>query len=257
MLEDQTEKEAAALRKIYDEVIKKERKMSQAEFGRISNIGSQGTVWQYLNGRIPLNMRAASRFARAMGVAVSDFSPRLAQDARVAYPINEPETASGYGIFRKTTTTSTAISDDRLDHVKLPVLEAFPSAGNGGEPVDYPAVLDYMELPVAWAKHNLGNNLAAYQVLPVRGDSMSPTLNEGDVVFVDTSVRSFDSDGIYVLVWHDQLLIKRLCALLTTQNIEIRSDNHKAYGTELIKPSELSDLFICGKVKCWWSFKTA
>ncbi|HMV53618.1 MAG TPA: hypothetical protein PKC15_07790 [Rhodocyclaceae bacterium] len=55
-------------------------KMSQMEFGAAFEIGNQGAVWQYLNGRIALNKEAAAKFAKGLGVSVSEFSPRLAAE---------------------------------------------------------------------------------------------------------------------------------------------------------------------------------
>ena len=59
-------------------------KMSQEEFGNRFEIGSQGMVWQYLNARRALNIKAASGFARGLGVSVDAFSPRLAEEIRLA-----------------------------------------------------------------------------------------------------------------------------------------------------------------------------
>ncbi|CAM3697922.1 XRE family transcriptional regulator [Cupriavidus respiraculi] len=59
-------------------------KMSQEEFGNRYSLGSQSMVWQYLNAKRPLNIRAATAFARGLGVDVDDFSPRLAAEIRRA-----------------------------------------------------------------------------------------------------------------------------------------------------------------------------
>lgn len=75
--------EAAALKKIYTGAPHngKPSGLSQAAFGAQYDIGSQAVVWQYLNGAIPLNLRAATGFARGLGCRIADFSPRLAKDA--------------------------------------------------------------------------------------------------------------------------------------------------------------------------------
>lgn len=70
--------EAARLKAIYAERITGVAKMSQEAFGQQYEIGSQGMVWQYLNGKSALNLDAALKFANALGCDVSDFSPRLA-----------------------------------------------------------------------------------------------------------------------------------------------------------------------------------
>ena len=68
--------EAAALKAIY----KERAKVSQAEFGAQSGIGSQGMVWQYLNAKAALHLKAAVQFAHMLGCSVADFSPRLADE---------------------------------------------------------------------------------------------------------------------------------------------------------------------------------
>lgn len=53
---------------------------TQEDFGLRNGIGSQALVWQYLNGYIPLNLRAALKFARGLGCSVAEFSPTLAAE---------------------------------------------------------------------------------------------------------------------------------------------------------------------------------
>jgi transcriptional regulator with XRE-family HTH domain len=67
------------LKALYDKKFPKGGKgMSQAEFGQRFSIGNQGSVWQYLNGKRPLNTRVAAAFAEGLGVAIADISPKLA-----------------------------------------------------------------------------------------------------------------------------------------------------------------------------------
>ncbi len=136
-------------------------------------------------------------------------------------------------------------------HVRIAVLDAAPSAGPGGEPVDYPAVLGHIDVAEAWAKKRLTNSLEHVRALPVAGDSMSPTINEGDLVFVDTSHKRFEAEGIYVIVYNNALLIKRLSADLATQRIRVQSDN-AAHSTQQVSEDALS---ICGRVKAWLAVK--
>ena len=53
-------------------------KLTQDEFAARYGLGTQGLVWQYLNGIIPLNIEAAIKFARALNCKIEDFSPSLA-----------------------------------------------------------------------------------------------------------------------------------------------------------------------------------
>lgn len=64
------------LKRLYEERVP--RGMTQEEFGATFNIGTQGMVWQYLNGHRPLNLEAAAKFARGLRVTIQDISPEMA-----------------------------------------------------------------------------------------------------------------------------------------------------------------------------------
>lgn len=67
--------ECAALKKLFTE----KAQMSQREFAAKYQVGTAGFVWQLLNGRRPLNLEVAVKFAKALQINISEFSPRLAQ----------------------------------------------------------------------------------------------------------------------------------------------------------------------------------
>jgi hypothetical protein len=54
------------------------QKISQAKFGEMYGIGTQGMVWQYLNAHRPLNPKAAKAFADGLRLTLADISPKLA-----------------------------------------------------------------------------------------------------------------------------------------------------------------------------------
>lgn len=61
------------------------------------------------------------------------------------------------------------------------------------------------------------------KIIPALGNSMSPTLEDGDFVLVDTSKKVVDIDGIFVLRTSDRLFIKRVT--FTGDDYEVTSDN--------------------------------
>lgn len=75
-IDTEAAEDAARLKALF----KTHTKLSQMEFGQIYEIGTQGAVWQYLNGVTPLNLSAAIKFARGLGCSVGEFSPRLAAE---------------------------------------------------------------------------------------------------------------------------------------------------------------------------------
>lgn len=70
--------DAARLKKLWEAG----RPGSQDAFGAEFKIGGQAAVWQYLSGRIPLNLLVAAKFAKGLGCALEDISPRLAEEAK-------------------------------------------------------------------------------------------------------------------------------------------------------------------------------
>ncbi len=73
------------------------------------------------------------------------------------------------------------------------------------------------------------------KLIQVSGDSMFPTLNDGDFVVIDEA-KSHGVDGIYAINLHNQILIKRLKFKLDG-TIQIISDN-KEYEMEIYNPKE-------------------
>lgn len=157
----------------------------------------------------------------------------------------------GHKLSRDFDPTKQPATQIEAHHVRIAVLDASPSAGPGGEPVDYPMVLGHIDVAEAWARKRLGGRLEHIRALPVSGDSMSPTINDGDLAFVDTSCTHFAADGVYVIVFNDALLIKRLSADLASRKIRVKSDN--ALHEPQLVPEE--GLTICGRVKSWLSIK--
>lgn len=81
-------------------------------------------------------------------------------------------------------------------------------------------------------------------MLRVSGDSMEPTLKDGDWILADISRKSPDSDGIYLLQLSTGLAVKRLQGSITPDTIIIKSDN-PIYNPE---NANLKDVIILGRV---------
>ncbi|MCY0389604.1 helix-turn-helix transcriptional regulator [Robbsia sp. Bb-Pol-6] len=138
-------------------------------------------------------------------------------------------------------------------YVRLRMLDATPFMGSAGTPIDFPEVIQYVDLLRDYLIVELGSNPESLDLLPARGDSMSGTIEHGDIVFVDRTVRCFEGDGVYVIVWQDGLMIKRLQGR-AHGGIRIKSDN-KNYDPIDIEQAETSDLTVCGRVTGSWTVR--
>ena len=142
---------------------------------------------------------------------------------------------------------SDGIADDRIRFERLNVIAALGDGYINNESVE---VVDFVHVDKAWAREKLGGNLSRIQVITARGDSMQGTIEDGDVLFVDTSVRSFEGEGVYLLSFADGLKAKRLQASVGGGLLVI-SDN-PLYQTETVEGGRLDDLTICGRVRGAW-----
>ncbi|WP_416380877.1 S24 family peptidase, partial [Klebsiella pneumoniae] len=63
---------------------------------------------------------------------------------------------------------------------------------------EFVEILHSVEYAPEEARHMFdGRKAENIRIINVRGDSMSGTIEPGDLLFVDISVKSFDGDGIY------------------------------------------------------------
>jgi phage repressor protein C with HTH and peptisase S24 domain len=166
--------------------------MSQERFGLDFEIGSQGMVWQYLNGHRPLNLSVALKFARGLGVPISRFSPRLAAELRAA------------GIDSGQHIASESINILRAS--QIPVV----GTARGGEDgyyveIDYPAGHGdgYVSYPTKRSN--------AYAIR-VRGDSMRPRIKPGEYVIIEPDIPVRPGDEVIVRTKSGRSMVKVLHA---------------------------------------------
>ncbi len=110
------------------------------------------------------------------------------------------------------------------DYVLIPRLAVGASAGAGAEPGDE-SPLAAIAFQANWVRSIASGRPEALSVISVAGDSMLPTLADGDHILVDADDRERLRDGIYVLRTDDALLVKRLSVNPATRRLTIRSDN--------------------------------
>ena len=138
--------------------------------------------------------------------------------------------------------SSSPVQDyDDSDAAWVPLYDVYASAGSGldiwGEEVE-----QYIPFSHVWLNQQ---NLHSKDLvcIKVRGDSMEPTLNNGDVILVNTARQV--GDGVFVVRIGNLLRVKRLQTLLNG-SLKISSDN-PIYESETLNPKEDSDFAIIGE----------
>lgn len=126
----------------------------------------------------------------------------------------------------------------------VPLYDVEVSAGHGAH-IDQEQIASQIAFRRDWLTQS-GFNINNLVSLSARGDSMEPTVRDGDLLLVDTSQKEVIEDGIYVLLLDHHLLAKRLQRLYDG-TIYIRSDN-TAYERQVVPPDAADQLQIIGRV---------
>lgn len=97
-----------------------------------------------------------------------------------------------------------------------------------------------------WLKYR-GLDASRLAVVFAKGDSMQPTINNGDSILVDTSKNQVVDGSIFVLRLGDDLYAKRLQKNIDG-GITVISDNRTEYPIQVVHPDQMDSLAVIGKV---------
>ena len=138
--------------------------------------------------------------------------------------------------------------EEEKHQLRVEVLDVYASAGNGSFLTgDLAGDICAIEFENEYFMQSFQRaNEKGLAIINVTGDSMEPTLQNGDLLYVDVRKNYYCGDGIYVFSLGDTLYVKRL--QLTGNKLLIHSDN-KFYDTWDIRPEEEEQFIIHGKVE--------
>lgn len=139
------------------------------------------------------------------------------------------------------------MSKEGVNVFRVEVLDVSASAGVGhmqaSDVIDVIHAIEYKdERAVALFG---GRPSDSVKVINVRGDSMSGTIEPGDLIFVDVSVNQFDGDGIYIFGFDEKIYVKRL--QMIPDQLLVISDNPLYREWSITKDNERR-FSIYGKV---------
>lgn len=178
--------DAARLKKLFAD----RAPLNQAAFGAEYKIGNQGYVWQLLNGRRPLNIKAAQAFATGLGITIDEFSPTLA--AQISDASAQVEKL-----------------EEESEHVPIRVVDAKASAGKGKIVFSE----DHSKTLMFRKSYLAKNGAKAEDVFgfEVDGESMIDLhIINGAVVLANTKGKEPISKRVYILWIDGQLFVKQL-----------------------------------------------
>ena len=151
-----------------------------------------------------------------------------------------------YGIADLLTGGLYTKDDVNVEYVKIDYIHIAPSCGKGTVVMDEADVT-----PVRIGKEVIKDiwKVSTPEVLKLfkaSGDSMETTIEDGNILLVDTSRTDYHNGGIYVLTINNDWFVKRL-RLKINGDLEIISDNPK-YEPEILKPNTDIEINVVGRV---------
>lgn len=138
------------------------------------------------------------------------------------------------------------LGGDAGDFVMVPRYDVHGSAGNGSV-IHSEQIVDHLAFRAEWVRNALGVAQKDLALISVKGDSMEPTLSNGDLILVDTSARHVEDSAIYVLNSPKGLFVKRLQHKLSGE-VVVKSDNAAQYEPEVYDPDAAALLSVVGRV---------
>lgn len=137
--------------------------------------------------------------------------------------------------------------------VTVPMFKEVEASAGPGRAAPLDPVVGGLQLSRNWVRGQLPalSSIANLAVISAAGDSMTPTINDGDILLVDRGVTDVRADAVYVLGRGDDIWVKRLQRRLSGEII-IRSDN-PILEPETVSGEDLGNIRILGRVVWAWN----
>jgi phage repressor protein C with HTH and peptisase S24 domain len=212
------------------------------------------TTVEDFSARLELIMRqfgSVADLARAVGVSDNAIYKWLARRGQPSLP-SVVAIARVAGVSVEWLATGHEAPEPTPGLVSLPAYRDYTFMARGeiridgarGAQIRSALIVNVLAFGTAWLKHRFAVEPERLMLLEVSGDSMAPTLREGDLVLADLSETRARTDGVYVLREQNDLVVKRLQRGNLGAALTIRSDN-PAYESVAILPGVVS---IVGRV---------
>ncbi|MCK3658533.1 repressor [Pasteurellaceae bacterium Pebbles2] len=151
--------------------------------------------------------------------------PKKIYEIATALNVNVEWLKTGNGNSTIGMTVVQAEPDDEHTH-RIDILDAQAAANHDGfVNTDYPEIIQSIWFSDVGVNQILGRKSAkGVSIIKVPTDSMMPTISPRDLVFIDTTVNYFTTDGVYIFKLNGHTFIKRL-QMLPNGTLLASSDN--------------------------------
>lgn len=193
---------------------REEKQLSQAELGRLLGVSQQHI--QRFEKDYPVPVKYAAKLAQILDIDIKELLPEELKDVSLANP----------------------------EIVQIDVLDVRACCGNGIENFTENVIgQQMMTLPaLRELTESAPENI---KIIKAIGESMMPTIHTDDIVWIDISVKTPTSDGLYILCVGSDLLIRRIQINPFDNTATVIADNNKYLP---IPRQNYRDIKVVGKV---------
>lgn len=205
---------------VVDEEFRRRLRLIMQQFGSVADLAravgvSDNAIYKWVSGRGQPSMISLVNLAKAAGVSVEWLATGRGASGRIKSDASGPAE-----------TCDSIVTTDKASR----------AAGEPAPPPS-PQIVDYVRLRADWLQRVLGADARSVAIVVAVGDSMAPTIDEGDLAVVDLRENRFRYDGIYVIHAGNELAIKRI-QRQPDGKLLIRGDN-SAYEPATAMPDQL------------------
>lgn len=126
---------------------------------------------------------------------------------------------------------------NKLNYAMIPYYSAKAAAGEGAEVFNYPEK-DVIYFDKRYLYAVVGHNIEHLSLITAEGNSMQPSIQDGDLLMIDDSIKEIRPNKIYVIRQDSKLRVKRLRTELTGETLII-SDNPQYPPETMNKETEI------------------
>lgn len=193
---------------------REEKQLSQAELGRLLGVSQQHI--QRFEKDYPVPVKYAVKLAQILDIDIKELLPEELKDVSLVNP----------------------------EIVQIDVLDVRACCGNGIENFTENVIgQQMMTLPaLRELTESAPENI---KIIKAIGESMMPTIHTDDIVWIDISVKTPTSDGLYILCVGSDLLIRRIQINPFDNTATVIADNNKYLP---IPRNNYRDIKVIGKV---------
>lgn len=201
------------------------------------------SLQQHSIGVKELSMFSGVSYEMARRYTLGTAKPRDEKMLRIAERLSVSPAYLDYGVLADIDAVSPGT-------VKIHQLDLHASAGNGYINQPFPTIISSIEIQEDRVFELFGRRtLDGIELINVDGDSMMPTLNPKDILFIDRRIEHFTGDGVYVFNFEDSTFVKRL-QKVKGRKLAVLSDNDR-YPPFFIEEHEMHELYFFGKlIRC-------